>query len=118
MDISKFDFELAHIGINQDNDKEALKTAQILKDLFGFETRETSGSIFSNEQFEIMKMPYLGELGHIAIRTSHIDEAIDYLKSQAIDFDESSAIKSDDGKINAIYFKEDIAGFRFHLVRR
>ena len=117
-DVKKFDFELAHVGINHDNAEEAKKTAHVLADLFGFEPRETEGSIFVNEQFELMKRQYLGRLGHIAVRTSHIDEAKKYLEDKGIAFDEDSAGYAPDGQLNVIYFRDDIAGFRFHLTRR
>ncbi|SFR76105.1 hypothetical protein SAMN02910262_01381 [[Clostridium] aminophilum] len=117
-DVKKFDFELAHVGINHDNAEEAKKTAQVLADLFGFELRETDGGIFVNEQFELMKRQYLGRLGHIAIRTSYIDEAKKYLEDKGIAFDEESAGYAPDGQLNVIYFRDDIAGFRFHLTRR
>lgn len=117
-DILKFNFELAHVGINEPDAEEAKKTAELLTRLFGFKQRETSGSIFSNEQFEIMKMPFLGRLGHIAIRTSYIEEAKKYLEEQGVEFDESTAKYDEAGKLRIIYFKEDIAGFRFHLTAR
>ena len=64
MDVKELGFELAHIGINQSDAEEGRRTADALCALFGFESRETDGSYFVNEQFEIMKKPFLGELGH------------------------------------------------------
>lgn len=118
MDYSKFDFELAHLGINTDNAEEAKKAADMLTLLFGFKQRETPGAIFSNEQFEIMKKQFLGRLGHVAIRTNDILDAKAFLEEKGVKFDESSAVYAPDGQLNVIYFAEDIAGFRFHLTRR
>ena len=118
MEAKDFNFEMAHIGINQENAEEAKKTAALLNALFGFPTRETDGSIFVNEQFEVMKSPFLGKLGHIAIRTDDPEKARKYLEQKGIKFNESTANYGPDGKLNTIYFAEDIAGFAFHLVRR
>lgn len=118
MDVKELGFELAHIGVNQTDAAEAGKTVETLCTLFGFDSRETDGSFFVNEQFEIMKMPFLGRLGHVAIRTSDIDKAMEYLKGKGVAFDDSTANRGPDGKLRAIYFAEDIAGFRFHLAQK
>ena len=117
MDVKELGFELAQIGINQ-SDAEEGRTADALCVLFGFESRETDGSYFVNEQFEIMKKPFLGELGHIAIRTTDTERAMAYLREKGIGFDESTAGRGDDGRVRVIYFDRDIAGFRFHLAQK
>ena len=124
MDVKELGFEMAHIGVNQANAAEARQTVETLCTLFGFGSRETDGSFFVNEQFEIMKMPFLGRLGHVAIRTNDfrstndIEKAMEYLKGKGVAFDDSSANRGPDGKLRAIYFAEDIAGFRFHLAQK
>ena len=118
IDLKELGFEMAHIGINQGNAEEASKTAALLSTLFGFSTRETDGSVFVNEQFEVMKSPFLGKNGHVAIRTNDPDKAKAYLESRGIVFNESTANRGPDGRLNTIYFKDEIAGFAFHLVRR
>ncbi|XOQ44454.1 MAG: 2-dehydro-3-deoxyphosphogluconate aldolase [Clostridium sp.] len=118
IDVKDLEFEVAHIGINQDNEEEAKKTAQILYELFGFSCRNTPGSIFVNEQFEIMKTKFLGRLGHIAIRTKDINRAKEYLESKGIAFNEESANRDENGNLMTIYLKEDIAGFAFHLLQK
>ena len=118
MDVKELGFELAHIGINQKDAAEGKQTTEILSDLFGFPNRETEGSFFVNDQFEVMKKPFLGELGHIAIWTTDTEKAMTYLKGKGIGFDESTAGRGPDGKIRVIYFDKDIAGFRFHLTQK
>ena len=62
-------------------------------------------------------MPFRGTHGHIGIQTNFIDRAKAYLERQGFVFDESSAnIK--DGKLTAIYLKDEIAGFALHLVQK
>lgn len=118
IDVKNLGFEMAHIGINQENVEEAKKTVALLGALFGFESRETDGSFFVNEQFEVMKKPFLGKLGHVAIRTTDPDKARAYLESRGVAFNESTANYGPDGELNTIYFQDDIAGFAFHLVRK
>ena len=118
MDVKELGFELAHIGVNQSDAAEAKQTVETLCTLFGFDSRETDGSFFVNDQFEIMKMPFLGRLGHVAIRTNDTEKAMEYLKGKGIAFDESTAGRGPDGKVRVIYFAEDIAGFRFHLAQK
>lgn len=118
MDVKELGFELAHIGVNQKDADEAKRTVEVLCALFGFDSRETEGSFFVNDEFEIMKYPYLGELGHVAIRCNDTEKAMAWLKAKGIGFDESTAGKGPDGKVRVIYFDKDIAGFRFHLTQK
>ena len=117
-DVKELGFEMRHSGINQENAAEAEKTVKLLCALFGFPCRETDGSWFVNNQFEVMKTPFLGKLGHIAIATDDSQAAYEYLKSKGIEFNEETASHLPDGRLNTIYFKDDIAGFAFHLVQK
>lgn len=118
MDIKELGFELVHVGINQENQEEAKKTVELLSTLFGFPCRETPGSWFVNDQFEVMKSPFLGKNGHIAIAVNDSQAAYTYLKSQGVEFNEESAVYLPDGRLNVIYLKDEIAGFAFHLVQK
>ena len=118
MNAKELGFELAHIGINQEDAAEAAITAALFSDLFGFKLRETGGSIFAAEQFEIMKKPFRGRLGHIAIRTADAGAARQYLEARGIVFDESSAVRGSDGSLLIISARDEIAGFAFHLVQK
>lgn len=112
----KLGFEVIHIGINQKDSSEAEKNADVLNDLFGFEKTETPISIFSSKKIEIMKKKGAGELGHIAIGTNDVAAAKKYLMTKGIEFDDSTATYTSDGKLKLVYLKNDIAGFAFHLV--
>ena len=118
INLSQPGFELGHIGINQKNAPQAEQTAQLLAALFGFPMRDTPGSIFVNEQFEVLKKPFLGELGHISIRTVDVEKAKAYLEEKGVAFNESTANYGPDGKLNTIYLQEEIGGFAFHLARK
>lgn len=112
----KLGFEVIHVGFNQKNSLEAEKNADILNDLFGFDKTETPISIFSSKKIEIMKKKGAGELGHIAIGTNDVEVAKKYLMGKGIEFDDSTAAYTSDGKLKLIYLKNDIAGFAFHLL--
>lgn len=119
MDAKELNFALGHIGINQADDAEAKRTVETLNTLFGFASRETDGSYFvGKDEFEVMKMPFLGRLGHVAILTDDAAKAKEYLETKGVYCDESTASYSPDGRLMAIYFKEEIAGFAFHLKQR
>ena len=106
-------FELAHIGINTECEEDAKKAAKMFSLMFGFDIAEGNSSIFVGKRsFEIMKTPFLGKYGHIAIRTNTISRAIAYFKSNGFEFNE----ETNNGK--AIYFKDEIAGFAIHLLQK
>ena len=76
-------------------------------------------SIFAGTALEVMKTPYLGKNGHIAIRTNYIERAINYLTTVlGVEFNEESVIKDEKGALRAIYLQEEIGGFAVHLVQK
>ena len=111
-------FEVLHIGINQGSAEEALKSAEMLKSLFGFDKKETPISYFSSQRIEIMKHDGAGSCGHVAVGTNDIEAAKRYLEGKGVEFNESSAAYTEDGKLKLIYLKEEIAGFAFHLLQK
>ncbi len=118
INVSQLGFEMGHIGINQRDAPQAEQTARLLATLFGFPVRDTPGSIFVNEQFEVLKKPFLGELGHISIRTVDVEKAKAYLEEKGVAFNESTANYGPDGKLNIVYLQQEIGGFAFHLARK
>lgn len=111
------EFQLAHVGINAESAEEARSIASFFERIFGFKTNENSSSIFSSTFVETLKSPYLGDNGHIAIAVNSVERAKAYLQHKGIIFNEQSAVLRDDGKVQAIYLKEQIGGFAIHLVR-
>ena len=111
-------FQIVHIGINADNEKEALAAANRFSFLFGFENKIGNSSIFSSDYIEIMKSPYFGKNGHIAIATNSIFRAVSYFERQGIKLNAESAKTDVNGNLITIYFKEEIGGFAVHLVQK
>ncbi|MBR1709537.1 MAG: bifunctional 4-hydroxy-2-oxoglutarate aldolase/2-dehydro-3-deoxy-phosphogluconate aldolase [Clostridia bacterium] len=109
--------EIAHVGINSADEAEAMETATKLCKLFGWPIKVGNSSIFAGTAVEVMKKPFRGAKGHIGIKTNFVDRAKAYLERQGFEFDESSASYKE-GRLNAIYLKDEIAGFAFHIVQK
>ena len=110
-------FQLAHLGINEENREKALHIANLLSQAFYFTTKEGNSSIFAGSGFEVMKEKYLGEHGHIAIVTNNILRAIFYLKRKGISI-LPETVKESDGKLKAVYLDMDVSGFAIHLIQK
>lgn len=117
MNRDDFEFEVRHVGINCENEEEADAVAQRFEDVFGFTKKAGNSSIFAGTGVEVMKTNYLGKNGHIAVATNDIEKAKAYLAVQGIEFDEESA-KYKNGKMVAIYLREEFGGFAVHLVQK
>lgn len=111
-------FELAHIGINEENEEAALKAAKLFEMMFGFQAKVGNSSIFCDKYVEVMKTPFLGKNGHIAIATNHIQRAVAYLESRGFEFNYDTVKKDAKGNYPAIYFKDEVAGFAVHLLQK
>ena len=109
--------KLLHVGINTDNEEEAMKVANLISAMLNMKVAPGNSSIFvGNKEFEIMKKPGRGTNGHIAILTNNVDRAIYHLSQRGVKFDmDSKNVK--DGKTIAIYFADEVAGFAIHLVQ-
>jgi len=110
-------FQLAHLGINEENHEKALNCANLLSNTFYFTIKEGNSSIFAGSGFEVMKKKYLGEHGHIAIATNNIKRAIAYLKRKGVSFLADTA-KESEGKLKAVYLDIDVSGFALHLIQK
>ena len=80
MDIS-LGFELAHVGINNGSQEDAVKEAQRLAALFRLPIRVGHSSTFVAHSVEFMHMQYFGEKGHIGF-TNSVARALAYYHSQ------------------------------------
>lgn len=112
-------FEQAHIGINAGNEDEAITMANRFSFIFGIPAKDGTSSIFSGTALEVMKKPYLGKNGHIAIKTNYIERAVNYLSTVlGIEFIDGSESRDSNGALKAIYLKEEIGGFAIHLLQK
>ncbi len=110
-------FELRHVGINCADAAQAEKTAQMFAALFNFEYKPGNSSIFAGAGIEVMKEPYIGDNGHIAIGTNHVERAAAYLARLGAKINwESAKYKGD--RCAAVYLEDLIGGFGVHLVQK
>jgi len=111
--------EFTHMGINNENQAEAERSAKLFEIMFGMPLRQTSKSVFASEEFEFMYGKGPGRCGHIGIRTNFVDRAMAYFKRMGFEFDESTITYDDKtGKPKFVYFKDEISGFAVHLVQK
>ena len=111
-------FELAHIGINSENEEEAVKLCTLLGDLFNLELKRGKKSLFAGEYFECLKYPFLGRNGHIAMRTENLEEAMKELKERGYQFRMETASFAENGTINNVYLDGEFGGFAIHIMQR
>lgn len=109
--------ELMHIGLPCDTPEQAMKDAETLAKLLGFDIKEGNSSIMVGTEYECVKKPGRGLKGHIAIGCNNIKRAKWHMERRGFAFDEDSAVIKD-GKLKAIYLKDEIAGFAFHLLQK
>lgn len=111
------DYELIHLGINQDNSEEAEKNAQLLCHLFGFTYYKKPKSHFAGRSFEVMNGKGRGIHGHIGIYTPYPQRAMHHLQKKGITFIEDSITRNKKtNQINFVYLDLEIAGFGIHLI--
>jgi 2-dehydro-3-deoxyphosphogluconate aldolase/(4S)-4-hydroxy-2-oxoglutarate aldolase len=110
-------FEIKHVGVNCADADEAMAVAKKFSVLFGWPVKDGNSSVFAGSAIEAMKAPYLGAKGHIAVGCNSVVRAQAYLESMGFEFNAESA-KEKNGKLIAIYLKDEIGGFAVHLVQK
>ncbi|MBQ6090596.1 MAG: bifunctional 4-hydroxy-2-oxoglutarate aldolase/2-dehydro-3-deoxy-phosphogluconate aldolase [Lachnospiraceae bacterium] len=111
-------FSLAHIGVNCEDEAEAMADAERFDLLFGFTKKDGNSSVFAGSVAEFMKTPYLGAKGHIAIGTTSVERAVFHLTLRGVQFDMDTAKYDTAGRLKAIYMTDEISGFAVHLVQK
>lgn len=110
-------FEMAHIGLNCDGDEAAEAVCGRFADIFGLPCKPGGSSSFVTGSIEVMKSMYLGQNGHIAIRTNSIGRAVADLERRGFAVDGETA-KYKGEKLIAVYLKDEIGGFAIHLLQK
>ena len=110
--------EMRHVGVNSGSPEKALEDAKMFAGLLGWEIRDGSSSAFVGTGLELMKKPFRGTHGHIAIATNFIARAKWHLEQRGFRFVDESEASYKNGKMMAIYLKDEIAGFAVHLLQK
>jgi 2-dehydro-3-deoxyphosphogluconate aldolase/(4S)-4-hydroxy-2-oxoglutarate aldolase len=115
---SMLGFEIAHVGLNLNGEEEADTLANTFEKMFGFKKKTGTGSIFAGTGIELLKSPYLGANGHIAIKTNDINRAIFHLNLRGLEFDMNTAKYDEKENLKTIYLKNEYGGFALHLIQK
>ena len=110
-------YEFAHLGVNLPTREASMALAERFEAAFGFAVKPGNSSNFAGEGIEIMNSEYLGEHGHIAVRTNSIARALADLEARGFTADESTA-KIKGGRVTSVYLDGDFGGFRVHLLQK
>lgn len=107
---------LRHVGVNSGSPEQAQRDAQAFAQLVGWPVKQGDNSDFVGTGFEMMKKPFRGAHGHIAIGTNSVERAKWHLERRGFVFDEESKTVKN-GRLFAIYLRDEIAGYAVHLVQ-
>lgn len=117
LDIS-LGFELAHVGVNNENGEQAEIGAGSIGDIFRLPVKVGNSSVFAGTAVEFMKTMYYGTKGHIGFKTNSMERALAYLKNSGVEIIEESIRTDDKCKLVSAYLKDEIGGFALHIVRK
>lgn len=109
-------FTMVHVGLNCANPEEAEAVADEFDAAFGFTKKVGNSSVFASTYMEMMKKPFRGTHGHIAIATNSVKRAVYQLKLRGYEADETSFKYNAEGVMNVAYLKHEFGGFAVHLV--
>ena len=109
--------ELKHVGINENNQKDAESSAEQFSSLLSLPVKDGNSSLFVGSEFEIMKSKFLGAHGHLAIGTNSINRAAAYFARNGILTLPETAKKKND-RVIAVYLDKEISGFAIHLLQK
>lgn len=109
-------FFLLHIGVNTKDAEDARSIAGEFAEMFEVDFSELPASFFAGTMMEIVKGPFLGEHGHIAISTNYVERAMAYFEHRGYKFRPNPA--TDQKGILAPYFEGEVGGYAIHLRRK
>ena len=111
-------FEIGHVGINANDEKEAMSIANLFGSVLNLPLKAGHSSVFAGNAVEVMKTPYLGRNGHIGIKTNSVFRAKYHLENRGMKFNQNSEKYDAKGKLTAVYLEQEIAGFAVHLMQK
>ena len=109
-------FTMVHVGLNCANPEEAEAVADEFDAAFGFEKKVGNSSVFASTYMEMMKKPFHGTHGHIAVATNSVTRALYHLEKRGYKVMEGSQKYNAEGVMNVAYLDHEFGGFAVHLV--
>ena len=110
-------FHIRHVGMNCENAGAAEALSSLLGRTLMLKQYPEEKCIFAGTLFEIMKTPFHGKNGHIAIGTADAERAYHYLKNKGISFEEDTLARDGNGRIRFVYLSGEFGGFALHLLQ-
>ncbi len=110
-------FGIKHIGVNASDADASLRTAGSFADLLYADVKQGNSSNFAGSLVEVMKKPFLGANGHIALGVNSIPRALAYLAARGFEADMETAKYDDAGKLKTVYLRGEVGGFAIHLLK-
>ncbi|MCL2616104.1 MAG: bifunctional 4-hydroxy-2-oxoglutarate aldolase/2-dehydro-3-deoxy-phosphogluconate aldolase [Defluviitaleaceae bacterium] len=110
-------FELAHVGINCNTAEESMQVCNMFDSAFNTGIKTGASSNFASSGIEVMNSKYLGDNGHIAMKTANISRAISVLAKRGFEVDMDTAKYKGEDMI-AVYLKQSFGGFAVHLLQK
>ena len=109
-------FTMVHVGLNCANPEEAEHVADEFDQAFGFTKKVGNSSVFASTYMEMMKAPFHGTHGHIAVATNSVKRALYQLEKRGYKVKEGSIKYNAEGIMNVAYLDHEFGGFAVHLV--
>ena len=109
-------FTMVHVGLNCANPEEAEAVADEFDAAVGFEKNVGNSSVFASTYMEMMKKPFHGKNGHIAIATNSVSRALYHLEKRGYKVMEGSQKYNAEGVMTVAYLAHEFGGFAVHLV--
>lgn len=111
-------FELAHVGINNNSEAEAVSGAETLNKIFGLPVKAGNSSVFAGTAVELMKTQFYGSRGHIGFKTNSVARALAWFEDNGIEVNKESIRYDSKGKLVSAYIAQEVNGFAVHVVRK
>lgn len=108
---------IRHIGVNAADAGASLDTARAFASLLRTQVKQGNSSNFAGTLVEVMKEPFRGAHGHIALGVNSIPRALAYMARCGFAADMTSAKYDDAGAIKTVYLSDEIGGFAIHLLQ-
>lgn len=111
-------FELSHVGINAKGTAQAQDVAKSFAKAFFMDVQQKHHSVFAGTMIEVLEKPTRGQCGHIAVGTTSVMRAKNFLERNGFAFDEESVQVDQNGKMKLAYLRDEIGGFAIHLIQK
>ncbi|WP_300268311.1 hypothetical protein [Microbacterium sp.] len=111
-------YELAHVGINNEDAAAAAELSRLLCFMFNLEGRSGEKSEFAGSAFECVRSQYLGTHGHVGMATDDLGSAVDELAEKGFTFRDETAAYREDGRLKNIYLDGEFGGFAIHVMQK